>query len=105
MNCMCANANNMQFGGDPEHIVLNGDSAGAMALVILMASPVVRGRGLFRGVFAESAGVVQLKTKEQVQKQVGCLAQAVGCDIQTSISPLECLRSVNATALQTATCQ
>lgn len=93
-----------RFGGDPEHVVLNGASAGAMSLVILMASPAARGRGLWKGVLGESAGLVQLDTDEQSQAKFGCLARTVGCKDTSGAAALKCLRGLNATALQTAAC-
>ncbi|KAJ4289226.1 hypothetical protein N0V90_011568 [Kalmusia sp. IMI 367209] len=94
-----------KFGGDPEHIVLNGDSAGAMSIVILMASPAIKGKDLFRGVIAESTAVIPLKTLEQSQVQYDCLAKATACSNTTNSLSLDCLRKVNASSLQTTTCK
>ena len=95
-----------KFGGDPDHVVLNGASAGAMSLAILMATPAIKDKKkMFKGVFAESAGVIQLDTKEVVQNKFACLAKAVGCESTSGPEALKCLRSVNGTALQTASCK
>ena len=94
-----------KFGGDPDHIVLNGVSAGATSIVIMMASPAVKGRNLFKGVIVESAAAGQLKTPEQSQVQLDCLAKEARCSNSTEKSPLECLRKANTTALLTRTCQ
>jgi carboxylesterase type B len=75
-----------------------------MSIVILMASPAVKDRKLYKGVIAESAGVIQLKTLEQAQVQFDCLAKAAGCSNATGSSPLECLREADTTALLTTTC-
>ncbi|KAK7180473.1 carboxylesterase [Paraphaeosphaeria sporulosa] len=90
-----------KFGGDPNHIILNGASAGATSIVILMGSPSVKGRKLFKGVIAESTALVQLKTLEEGQVQYDCLAKAAGCSGNSS---LECLRKANTTALLTKAC-
>jgi para-nitrobenzyl esterase len=40
------------FGGDPDHVIIAGQSAGAMAVVDLMATPLAK--GLFSGAIAQS---------------------------------------------------
>lgn len=42
------------FGGDPQKVTIQGESAGAAAVSILCASPLTK--GLFRGAIAESGG-------------------------------------------------
>ena len=42
------------FGGDPEKVTIMGESAGAIAVSMLCASPLAR--GLFRGAISESGG-------------------------------------------------
>ena len=57
------------FGGDPENVTIFGESAGAMDVNLLMASP--EGKGLFHRVIAESGsiflsdGAMPLRTAEQ----------------------------------------
>jgi len=41
-----------QFGGDPQKVIISGQSAGAMSVSVLQVSPL--GKGLFRGVVAMS---------------------------------------------------
>jgi len=45
------------FGGDPENVTIAGQSAGAMSVSMLMASP--RAKGLFQRAIGESGGVFE----------------------------------------------
>ena len=47
-----------QFGGDPRRVTIDGDSAGAMSVGDLMASPL--GKGIFQRAIAESASYLGL---------------------------------------------
>ncbi|KAF2122381.1 para-nitrobenzyl esterase [Lophiotrema nucula] len=90
------------FGGNPKQVIINGDSAGAAAIAILLTSPATRTSDLFVGSIAESTPENNFRTLERGQKQYSCLLQAAGCT--NSTSSLACLRSLNVTALQTTTC-
>ena len=45
------------FGGDPDRVTIAGQSAGAMSVSLLMATP--QARGLFRGAIAQSGGMFE----------------------------------------------
>ncbi len=44
------------FGGDPQKVTIDGQSAGSMSVCALVASPLAR--GLFRGAIAQSGGIL-----------------------------------------------
>lgn len=86
-------------------MVLNGDSAGAMAIVFLLTSPKMRNANLFIGAISESTSQAKLRTLDQSKTQYDCLLNATGCSSYNSTSSsLACLRSLNATKLQTTNC-
>ncbi|ORY18223.1 carboxylesterase [Clohesyomyces aquaticus] len=91
------------FGGNPEQMVASGDSAGASALALLLAAFADNDPGLFKGVIMESPSVATIRSLEQGQEQYACLTNATKCN--KTADTLACLRSLNATALQTTTCQ
>ncbi|KAH7128534.1 carboxylesterase [Dendryphion nanum] len=101
------------FGGDPEHIVIDGDSAGAASVNILLASPLVKDdvvlSKIVKGAVVESTYQNMYRTLSQGETQYSCILRATGCDSSsngtgTAEGGLTCLRSVNATRLQTQNC-
>ncbi|KZL82241.1 para-nitrobenzyl esterase [Colletotrichum incanum] len=91
------------FGGNPDQMVAVGDSAGATSVVMLLAAFGDNDPGLIKGAIMESVSVATVRTLEQGQEQYNCLTNATGCNQQAD--SLACLRSLNATALQTEDCQ
>lgn len=81
-----------EFGGDPSHVLLFGESAGGLNTCLLIASPL--GEGLFSSALMESGGcVAQTRT---MQESVGAdLVAATSC----GASDLACLRALDASAL------
>jgi para-nitrobenzyl esterase len=51
------------FGGDPEHVAIFGESAGAMSVVCLMVAP--QAKGLFHGAVVQSAAGMNLAKLRQ----------------------------------------
>ncbi len=60
-----------QFGGDPDKVIISGQSAGAWSVSLLQASPLAK--GLFRGVVGMSGGtwggnILPTATREEAEK-------------------------------------
>lgn len=90
-----------QFGGDPEHVVLGGDSAGAASITLHLAAFGGRDDGLFHAAAAESVSFATVLTVEESQYQYDSLATRLGCTGSTN-ETLACLRSKPAVQLQDA---
>ncbi|KAI1822441.1 vacuolar triacylglycerol lipase [Xylaria intraflava] len=85
------------FGGDPGHVVLGGDSAGAASISLHMAAYGGADTDLFHAAAAESVSFATVLTVEQSQYQYDNLAIAAGCAGSDSLA---CLRSKTAAELQ-----
>lgn len=92
------------FGGDPNHITIAGQSAGAAAVRALLGSP--KAIGKFAGAIEMSnlAGINFAATYsnyftigQEVTKFANPIIQAVGCSGQSDV--LACLRQVDANTL------
>ncbi|KAK7715997.1 hypothetical protein SLS63_011174 [Diaporthe eres] len=90
-----------QFGGDPGHVVLGGDSAGAASISLHLAAFGGRDDGLFHAAAAESVSFATVLTVEESQYQYDNLALRLGC-VGSSNETLACLRSKTAVELQDA---
>jgi para-nitrobenzyl esterase len=66
------------FGGDPARVTIAGESAGAMSAVTLLAAE--RGRGLFRGVIAESGAGHHVQTPESAARVAAELGRRLGVE-------------------------
>lgn len=93
-----------QFGGDPDHVVLGGDSAGAASIALHLTAFGGRNDGLFHGAAAESVSFATILTVEESQYQYDNFVQHVGCAGSTTstsnANTLSCLRSKSAKELQ-----
>jgi len=87
-----------QFGGDPCHVTMGGDSAGAQSVTLQLTAYGGRDDGLFHATAAESQSFSALRTVNASQFMYDNLVIRAGC--ASSIDTLACLRSLNATALQ-----
>ncbi|KAI6440924.1 hypothetical protein MCOR22_006878 [Pyricularia oryzae] len=94
-----------QFGGNPAQIVMAGDSAGATAVALLLSGWASQNpqTTLVKGAIMESLSLATLRTIDQGQEQYACLLNKTSCT--SSPDTLACLRSVNASQLQTEECQ
>ncbi|EOD49447.1 Carboxylesterase type B [Neofusicoccum parvum] len=87
------------FGGNPNHIVLGGASAGAGAVVIHMANPV--NNGSFIGATLESAAWPPLHTAEEAQYEYDNILNLTGCAGEWDT--LACIRNIDTKTFQTKT--
>lgn len=91
------------FGGDPERVILWGESAGAISASLHMLAHDGDTSGLFHGVFAHSGGPPPVTGLEKGQPQFDALANAVGCDDKgKELEKLQCLRSIPLEKLRAA---
>lgn len=85
------NRNIAQFGGDPEHVVISGQSAGAGSVSLMQITPLAR--GLFSGVVAMSGGqwgnggasVRSLADAEKIGVEVQTALQADSLDAMRQV--------------------
>lgn len=88
------------FGGDPTRITIFGESAGAISVACLMASPLAK--GLFQRAISQSLAELGLlahirETRfgiEPAENQGERLAKDLGCD--TAPDPIACMRTKSA---------
>ncbi|OTA92173.1 hypothetical protein M434DRAFT_12573 [Hypoxylon sp. CO27-5] len=89
-----------QFGGDPGHVVLGGDSAGAASISLQMVAYGGIDSGLFHAGAAESVSFAPVLTIEESQYQYNNFSIRLGCNNATD--SLACMRSKTYQELQTA---
>ncbi|KAF3761215.1 hypothetical protein M406DRAFT_93998 [Cryphonectria parasitica EP155] len=88
-----------QFGGDPDHVVLGGDSAGAASVSLHLMAYGGRDDGLFHAAAAESVSFAAVFTVDQSQWQYDNLAIRLGC-VGGASHTLACLRAKTAVEIQ-----
>ncbi|KAJ5628323.1 Carboxylesterasetype B [Penicillium lividum] len=87
-----------QFGGDPDHVVIGGDSAGGASVTFLLSAYGGRDDGLFIGAAAESQSFGTVLNVTESQFAYNRLATRTGCN--DSENTLACLRDLDVRALQ-----
>ena len=82
------------FGGDPDRVMIFGESAGGVNVCTLLASPA--SAGLFRSALIQSGGCVA-NTRDKALTAGATLSDAVGCS--TAADEVACLRGKTAAEL------
>ena len=86
-----------QFGGDPDKVLLFGESAGALDTCMLLVSPAAA--GLFQRALMQSGGCVAKPLSQGLAEGLD-LSRKVGCEDDPD--PASCLRNTAASTLVTA---
>lgn len=92
-----------RFGGDPNHVVIHGDSAGGGSVVLHMAAYGGRNDHLFVGGVGQSVFFPTQRRVSDLEFQFDQFADASGCG--TSQDQLACLRSQDLATLAKANLQ
>ncbi|PYI06251.1 alpha/beta-hydrolase [Aspergillus sclerotiicarbonarius CBS 121057] len=87
-----------KFGGDPNHVVIGGDSAGAASITLLLSAYGGEDEGLFHAAAAESQSFGPVWTIDQSQFAYNNLVTRTGC--ASDQDTLACLRSLDTASLQ-----
>ncbi|KAJ5286864.1 hypothetical protein N7478_002550 [Penicillium angulare] len=87
-----------EFGGDPDHVVIGGDSAGGASVTLLLSAYGGRDDGLFIGAAAESQSFGTVLNVTESQFSYDRLAVRTGCS--NSSDTLACLRNLDINLLQ-----
>ncbi|ESK95927.1 hypothetical protein Moror_956 [Moniliophthora roreri MCA 2997] len=89
------------FGGDPNKITINGQSAGGGSVLFHLVAN-LGGEPLFHGAIAQSVARSVTPDPEQVKPAFDFFASAAGCDAETVVEQLTCLRNASVSALARA---
>ncbi|KAJ5151585.1 hypothetical protein N7492_009880 [Penicillium capsulatum] len=88
------------FGGDPDHVVIHGDSAGAGSVAHHLTATDANERHFFVGAVAESNFWPTQRTVTEMKFQYDGFVKDLGCDGKDN--SLSCLRSLRIDTLQKA---
>lgn len=91
-----------EFGGDPNHVVMGGASAGAASVTLQLAAYGGRNDGLFHATAAESQSFGALRTVSESQYQYDELVTRTNCTFKETgkKDTLSCLRALDIEVLQ-----
>jgi para-nitrobenzyl esterase len=82
------------FGGDPAHVTIFGESAGAQSVFAHLTSP--KSTGLFARALAESGYYLIYPTQSQAETQGATVATAAGCTDADPVKAIACMRGKTA---------
>ena len=82
-----------KFGGDPNHVTIGGDSAGAASVDLHLSAYGGRDDGLFHAAAAESQSFGAQLTVSESQYQYDALVNRTGCG--DASDTLQCLRNLD----------
>ncbi|KAF8152094.1 carotenoid ester lipase precursor [Mycena galopus ATCC 62051] len=80
------------FGGDPDHVVVGGVSAGSISTAYLFLDNNLNSNVLFRGIFLQSGPAIHMPSLSDGQSDYDGLVAATNCS--ASADTLDCLRDV-----------
>ncbi|KAF4460525.1 lipase 2 [Fusarium albosuccineum] len=87
-----------KFGGDPDHVILHGESAGAGAVALHLAAYSGRDEGLFAGAISESTFMPGQPKVDDLEYQFERVVNATDCYEEDD--RMACLRSKSSEELQ-----
>ncbi|KXX75229.1 Lipase 1 [Madurella mycetomatis] len=90
------------FGGDPDHVVIHGASAGAGSVAMHLIAYGGRNDNLFVGGVAESIFFPAQPFVRELEYQFDRVASQIGCDNMVPPQQMACLRSKDVALLQAA---
>ncbi|TAQ86971.1 hypothetical protein B7494_g4704 [Chlorociboria aeruginascens] len=91
-----------QFGGDPDHVVIHGDSAGGGSVALHLTAYGGSDEGLFIGAIGESVFFPAQLPVSDLEWQFDRYADAVNCSDVSDDDQMDCLRSTDIAILQAA---
>ena len=95
-------ANKLQFGGDADHVVIHGASAGAGSVAMHMIAYGGRNDKLFVGAMSESVFFPAQPRVSEVEYQFDRVLKQTGCGSAPEENQVKCLRRLNVMLAQAA---
>lgn len=89
-----------KFGGDPDHVVIHGGSAGAGSVALHMVAYGGRDENLFVGAMMDSLFFPSQPYVSELEWQFDRLVQQTGCDETDTSLQVACLRQLSTDQLQ-----